>query len=99
VARVTDGFSPSFEKYTPISKSKRDEVVEKYEVLKKYDEKSQCFKCGGYEVGTKYCIAENHYISSFNKVVNPERMERTCLRCGFAWYEAPLNLKNNENES
>lgn len=39
-----------------------------------------CPKCGGCEANTDWCAANR---------VNPERLARTCRRCGYQWDEAP----------
>ena len=51
----------------------------------KYNVKNKCSKCGGF-AATKYV----------SYLYPSGRMERVCERCGWLWYEEPLDAEEEQ---
>jgi ribosomal protein L37E len=51
--------------------------------MDKYSETSKCSKCGYDDVDVKY--------RGFMENTHANEMHRTCRRCGYVWYEEPLD--------
>lgn len=62
--------------------------------LKPFDSAARCPKCGSDEIGAYWCagkwltIIQDSHLPTREGV---EHMHRTCQRCHFVWYEAPLD--------
>ena len=55
--------------------------------MNKYNQNSKCPKCGCTVIGIKFTTTELIYDDS-------GRLERTCARCGYFWFEKPLDKEN-----
>jgi len=67
-------------------------------ILKKFQEDSLCFKCGGIDIGTFYCKSYKccAYCSLNDlDVVGREIMHRECNRCKHSWNERPIDYKGD----
>ena len=56
-------------------------------MMKKYSEYSKCQKCRGDYIRTKYKDAG----------FRSNTIERTCLRCGYIWYEKPHDNEEKDD--
>ena len=54
--------------------------------MNKFKQESACVKCGDRNASTVYCAA-----ASFGSLIVGDVIWRTCGRCGFYWYEKPLD--------
>lgn len=62
----------------------REHLLRKGSFVRSYDETAACPKCG---FG---CITDKH-VPARDSWDLQESIRRSCVRCGFAWREAPLN--------
>lgn len=63
--------------------------------MEPYYEKSECAKCGSQSASTRH----EHPTEYLPNKWGAERMQRRCKRCGYVWYEKPLDEQlNDENK-
>ena len=67
-----------------------------------YDPEAVCEKCGSTDVFTSLCDNSNA-ANSCNRFLDTmpwdrevEHMDRTCRRCGYDWWEAPISPKTGK---
>ena len=63
-------------------------------MMEKYNELNRCPKCWGI-ARSKYLYEED--IKKFESTPGVEYIQRSCNRCGFKWYESPLNDSSNDD--
>jgi len=56
--------------------------------MERYDKESECVKCGESGATSKWRGARE---SSYLGIDRGGDIERTCLNCGYIWYERPLD--------
>jgi hypothetical protein len=59
--------------------------------MKKYKVNSSCSKCGDDKASTKYGEFSFPHPTKPGFSLFKMRIERKCSRCGFVWYELPLD--------
>jgi hypothetical protein len=66
---------------------------EKRAELPLFNPKATCPKCAGVDIQSRHHDEQPYYCHTGYK---PERMERRCQRCMFAWFERPLDAMTPE---
>lgn len=73
--------------------------------MKPYNRTGACAKCGSvgarslWKSGPQYWITDSTGLikpATKEEQDQPERIERTCIECGYVWAESPLDAKPEE---
>jgi predicted nucleic-acid-binding Zn-ribbon protein len=68
--------------------------------VKRYSEQSTCPKCGNIGLLTRYHNGEMQFDEKGNKLSDiAPYMGRECLRCGYGWKEAPLDMHEDGKDA
>lgn len=66
--------------------------------MNKYNEDAPCPKCGSTKIKTWFVTDADRWSTGYQDRHNIGDIRRTCGRCNYHWYEAPLD-KEDENET
>lgn len=65
-------------------------------LLKPFDGKAICQKCGHLEVSVTYHKDRQYLCPAWPRVTS-EHLDRYCRRCGYEWVEAVLGVEGSVN--
>jgi hypothetical protein len=62
--------------------------------LTRFREDAKCGKCGSPKSRTSYCSAAGAHGLCLDHCGDVPHLHRDCKRCGFTWYELPLDAED-----